>query len=58
MKTVSVLSQQILFKHKISIQGKGWGPLKFIDRPNLSGTGFLVNGCVRLAVEVEGYPFD
>eukprot|EP01061_Rhynchopus_euleeides_P010509 TRINITY_DN1997_c1_g1_i2.p2 TRINITY_DN1997_c1_g1~~TRINITY_DN1997_c1_g1_i2.p2 ORF type:complete len:305 (+),score=104.89 TRINITY_DN1997_c1_g1_i2:250-1164(+) len=39
-------------------KGKGWGPLKFIDRPNLGGTGFLVNGCVRLAVEVEGLPFD
>ncbi|KAJ9462979.1 hypothetical protein DIPPA_22526 [Diplonema papillatum] len=42
----------------VEYKGKGWGPLKFIDRANLSGTGYLVNGCVRIAAEIEGEPFD
>eukprot|EP01060_Flectonema_neradi_P005442 TRINITY_DN1362_c1_g1_i1.p1 TRINITY_DN1362_c1_g1~~TRINITY_DN1362_c1_g1_i1.p1 ORF type:complete len:303 (+),score=32.37 TRINITY_DN1362_c1_g1_i1:34-942(+) len=42
----------------IEYKGKGWGPLKFIDRANLVGTGFVVNGCVRIAAEIEGEPFD
>lgn len=39
-------------------KGKGWGPLKFVDRANLSGTGFIVNGCVRIGAEIESEPFD
>eukprot|EP01062_Namystynia_karyoxenos_P061105 TRINITY_DN530_c0_g1_i2.p2 TRINITY_DN530_c0_g1~~TRINITY_DN530_c0_g1_i2.p2 ORF type:complete len:337 (+),score=137.06 TRINITY_DN530_c0_g1_i2:83-1012(+) len=42
----------------VDYKGKGWGPLKFIDRRNLAGTGFIVNGCVRIATEIEGEPFD
>eukprot|EP00997_Jenningsia_sp_PLL12_P004690 NODE_1955_length_1026_cov_100.370522_g1587_i0.p1 GENE.NODE_1955_length_1026_cov_100.370522_g1587_i0~~NODE_1955_length_1026_cov_100.370522_g1587_i0.p1 ORF type:complete len:317 (-),score=110.59 NODE_1955_length_1026_cov_100.370522_g1587_i0:76-984(-) len=39
-------------------KGKGWGPLKFINRSNLVDTGFLANGCVRIGVEVESDPFE
>lgn len=39
-------------------KGKGWGPLKFIDRANVAGTGFMVNGCVRVGVELESDPFE
>eukprot|EP00996_Jenningsia_fusiforme_P001091 NODE_1998_length_1331_cov_20.916537_g1814_i0.p1 GENE.NODE_1998_length_1331_cov_20.916537_g1814_i0~~NODE_1998_length_1331_cov_20.916537_g1814_i0.p1 ORF type:complete len:336 (+),score=48.17 NODE_1998_length_1331_cov_20.916537_g1814_i0:60-1010(+) len=39
-------------------KGKGWGPLKFINRTNLEETGFLVNQCVRVGVELENDPFN
>eukprot|EP00993_Chasmostoma_nieuportense_P002581 NODE_3364_length_981_cov_52.450820_g3218_i0.p1 GENE.NODE_3364_length_981_cov_52.450820_g3218_i0~~NODE_3364_length_981_cov_52.450820_g3218_i0.p1 ORF type:complete len:308 (-),score=86.44 NODE_3364_length_981_cov_52.450820_g3218_i0:35-958(-) len=39
-------------------KGKGWGPLKFINRTNLEETGFLVNNCVRIGVEIESDPFE
>jgi len=39
-------------------KGKGWGPLKFINRNNLEETGFLVNNCVRIGVELESEAFD
>uniref|UniRef100_A0A7S1NRG8 RING-type E3 ubiquitin transferase n=1 Tax=Eutreptiella gymnastica TaxID=73025 RepID=A0A7S1NRG8_9EUGL len=39
-------------------KGKGWGPLKFINRTNLEDTGFLVNNCVRIGVEIESDPFE
>ena len=39
-------------------KGKGWGPLKFINRSNLANSGFVVNGCVRIGVEIETDPFD
>eukprot|EP00996_Jenningsia_fusiforme_P007232 NODE_971_length_1785_cov_27.438940_g857_i0.p1 GENE.NODE_971_length_1785_cov_27.438940_g857_i0~~NODE_971_length_1785_cov_27.438940_g857_i0.p1 ORF type:complete len:302 (+),score=40.51 NODE_971_length_1785_cov_27.438940_g857_i0:209-1114(+) len=39
-------------------RGKGWGPLKFINRANLEETGFLVQNCVRIGVEVESEPFE
>lgn len=39
-------------------KGKGWGPLKFIDRATIASTGFLVNGCVRIGTDIEGEPFD
>eukprot|EP00756_Hemistasia_phaeocysticola_P056914 Hpha_TRINITY_DN33558_c0_g1::TRINITY_DN33558_c0_g1_i1::g.171139::m.171139 len=42
----------------VDYKGKGWGPLKFIDRRNLAGTGFVVSGCVRIAAEIDGDPFD
>lgn len=39
-------------------KGKGWGPLKFIDRSQLLTSGFVVNGCVRIGVEIDGEPFE
>eukprot|EP00993_Chasmostoma_nieuportense_P002287 NODE_3097_length_1030_cov_32.193798_g2953_i0.p1 GENE.NODE_3097_length_1030_cov_32.193798_g2953_i0~~NODE_3097_length_1030_cov_32.193798_g2953_i0.p1 ORF type:complete len:248 (-),score=64.75 NODE_3097_length_1030_cov_32.193798_g2953_i0:96-839(-) len=42
----------------LDFKGKGWGPLKFINRSNLEETGFLVNNCVRIGVEVESDPFE
>lgn len=42
----------------IEFKGKGWGPLKFINRSNLENTGFLVNHCVRVGVEIEREPFE
>eukprot|EP01006_Ploeotia_vitrea_P047453 TRINITY_DN67129_c7_g3_i1.p1 TRINITY_DN67129_c7_g3~~TRINITY_DN67129_c7_g3_i1.p1 ORF type:complete len:286 (+),score=3.14 TRINITY_DN67129_c7_g3_i1:69-926(+) len=42
----------------VDFKGKGWGPLKFINRTNLEDTGFLVNNCVRIGVEVESDPFE
>ncbi len=39
-------------------KGKGWGPLKFIDRLTIAQAGFVVNGCVRIGAEIEGDPFD
>jgi len=39
-------------------KGKGWGPLKFINRSNLGNSGFIVNGCVRIGVEIETDPFE
>ena len=39
-------------------KGKGWGPLKFIDRANLTGSGFIVNGCVRIGTEIDSEPFE
>jgi hypothetical protein len=39
-------------------KGKGWGPLKFIDRPGLSNSGFLVDGCIRIGVRMESDPYD
>eukprot|EP01012_Entosiphon_sulcatum_P064613 TRINITY_DN9343_c0_g1_i1.p1 TRINITY_DN9343_c0_g1~~TRINITY_DN9343_c0_g1_i1.p1 ORF type:complete len:305 (+),score=33.49 TRINITY_DN9343_c0_g1_i1:39-953(+) len=42
----------------LEFKGKGWGPLKFINRTNLEETGFLVSNCVRVGVEIESDPFD
>eukprot|EP00755_Sulcionema_specki_P028143 Sspe_Gene.89269::Locus_61066_Transcript_1_1_Confidence_1.000_Length_1237::g.89269::m.89269 len=42
----------------VDYKGKGWGPLKFIDRSNLNGTGYIVGGCVRIAAEIDGEPYD
>lgn len=39
-------------------KGKGWGPLKFIDRSNLATSGFIASGCVRIGVEIEADPFE
>lgn len=39
-------------------KGKGWGPLKFIDRSNLGSSGFIVSGCVRIGVEIDADPFE
>lgn len=39
-------------------KGKGWGPLKFIDRSTIASSGFVVNGCVRIGAELESEPFD
>eukprot|EP00759_Apiculatamorpha_spiralis_P026216 PhF_6_TR29305/c0_g1_i1/m.42970 len=39
-------------------KGKGWGPLKFIDRPNLAGSGFLVDGCIRIGLRMECEAYD
>ncbi|CAJ1017274.1 putative RING-type zinc-finger/Zinc finger, C3HC4 type (RING finger) containing protein [Leishmania shawi] len=32
--------------------GKGWGPLRFINRFTLEQDGFLVHGCLRVGIEV------
>jgi hypothetical protein len=39
-------------------KGKGWGPLKFIDRTTNAPSGYIVNGCIRVGAEVDGEPFD
>jgi len=39
-------------------KGKGWGPLKFIDRANIQGSGFLVNGCIRIGLKMETDAYD
>ena len=39
-------------------KGKGWGPLKFIDRATIAQAGFVVNGCVRVATEIDSDPFE
>lgn len=39
-------------------KGKGWGPLKFIDRSTIAANGFVVNGCVRVGAEIDDEPFD
>jgi hypothetical protein len=39
-------------------KGKGWGPLKFIDRSNLASSGFISAGCVRIGVEIDAEPFE
>ena len=39
-------------------KGKGWGPLKFIDRSTNAQSGYIVNGCIRIGAEVDGEPFD
>jgi hypothetical protein len=39
-------------------RGKGWGPLKFIDRSNLASSGFVVQGCVRIGVEIDSDAFE
>lgn len=42
----------------LDYKGKGWGPLKFIDRSRSAQAGFLVNGCMRIGAEIDGTPFD
>jgi hypothetical protein len=42
----------------IDYKGKGWGPLKFIDRSTIAQNGFLVQGSVRIMVELLGEPYD
>ncbi|KAG5486829.1 hypothetical protein LSCM4_06294 [Leishmania orientalis] len=37
--------------------GKGWGPLRFINRFTLEQDGFLVRGCLRVGVEVLSGPY-
>ncbi|KAK7194491.1 Zinc finger, C3HC4 type (RING finger)/TRAF-type zinc finger containing protein [Novymonas esmeraldas] len=37
--------------------GKGWGPLRFINRFTLEHDGFLVRGCLRVGIEVLGDPY-
>ncbi|CBZ23651.1 hypothetical protein, unknown function [Leishmania mexicana MHOM/GT/2001/U1103] len=37
--------------------GKGWGPLRFINRFTLEQDGFLVNGCLRVGIEVLSGPY-
>ena len=41
-----------------SFKGKGWGPLKFINRRTIASTGFLVKGCLRVGVEMDAEAFD
>ena len=42
----------------VDYKGKGWGPLKFIDRTILGNSGFLVSGSVRIQVEMTSEPYD
>ena len=42
----------------VDYKGKGWGPLKFVNRSLSVQTGFLVNGCIRIGVEIEAQPFE
>ncbi|KAG5486175.1 hypothetical protein LSCM1_07294 [Leishmania martiniquensis] len=37
--------------------GKGWGPLRFINRFTLEQDGFLVRGCLRVGIEVLSMPY-
>ncbi|AYU76208.1 hypothetical protein, unknown function [Leishmania donovani] len=37
--------------------GKGWGPLRFINRFTLEQDGFLVSGCLRVGIEVVSGPY-
>jgi hypothetical protein len=39
-------------------KGKGWGPLKFIDRANLASSGFVSNGCIRVGLRMECDAYD
>ena len=41
-----------------SFKGKGWGPLKFINRRTIATTGFLVKGCLRVGVEMDAEAYD
>lgn len=42
----------------LDYKGKGWGPLKFIDRASSFQSGFMVNGCIRIGAEIDGEPFE
>eukprot|EP01002_Notosolenus_urceolatus_P006010 NODE_2606_length_1079_cov_16.324272_g2169_i0.p1 GENE.NODE_2606_length_1079_cov_16.324272_g2169_i0~~NODE_2606_length_1079_cov_16.324272_g2169_i0.p1 ORF type:complete len:296 (+),score=50.12 NODE_2606_length_1079_cov_16.324272_g2169_i0:104-991(+) len=42
----------------LDFKGKGWGPLKFINRTNLEESGFVVNDAVRIGAELESEPFE
>lgn len=42
----------------LDYKGKGWGPLKFIDRASSVQAGYLVNGCIRIGADIDGEPFD
>lgn len=42
----------------LEYKGKGWGPLKFINRAASAPAGFLVGGCIRIGVEIDGEPFE
>ncbi|KAG5510900.1 hypothetical protein JKF63_06401 [Porcisia hertigi] len=37
--------------------GKGWGPLRFINRFKLEQEGFLVRDCLRVGIEVLSGPY-
>lgn len=37
--------------------GKGWGPLRFINRFRLEQEGYLARGCLRVGIEVISDPY-
>lgn len=42
----------------VQYKGKGWGPLKFVDRRAIQNHGYIDKGCIRIGVEMDGEPYE